>query len=250
VTHSEAKQNLNLRRGPADDADPEVAEAMAMAVTDPELRAWLAGVDAFQPVLRSAFRDLPVPGDLEARILSHAEPKPLPWWRRFPAWAAAAALIATLAVVLVGSRLGRPSDDSFEIFRSRMVRSVLRQYQMDVETNNATAIRQYLSVRAAPSNYRLTPGLARLPLRGAGVQSWLGERVTMVCFGAERQGTAILFIVDAKGVKSPPPTEPDFQQVSKLMTASWTTQDQSYLLMVDNPAVDRPGLSRLLQGTE
>jgi hypothetical protein len=129
-----------------------------------------------------------------------------------------------------------------------MVDSVLRQYQMDIETNSMPAIRQFLTTNQAPSDYVLTAELDRLVPRGAGLQSWLGQRVSMVCLDAKSQGTAVLFIVDSSTVRSPPPATPAFRQVSKLMTASWTVQGRAYLLMLDNRSIDKTQLKRLLQG--
>jgi hypothetical protein len=243
VTSNEAKQILLLHRGPDDEAAPEVREALALAQNDAELHAWLRAQKKLHEQLRTSFRQLPVPGDLTERILAGHRAKRMTWMRRYPAWAAAAAVIAALAVVF----LNRTFDDqSFSTFRSRMVRSVLRQYQMDIETNSMPVIRQFLSTNQAPSNYVLTPGLNRLAPRGAGLQRWLGHRVSMVCLDAPAQGTAILFIVDANTMKNPPAATPTFRQVSKLMTASWSTQGRAYLLMVDNPMIDRTQLQRLL----
>jgi hypothetical protein len=243
VTASEAKRILQLRRGPADEADPEVQAALAFAQNDPELLAWLQAQERFHGQLQKSFRALPVPVDLAARLRQSPRRRLLSA-RHFPIWAAAAALIAAFAFVFFNRTF---EDHDFTTFRSRMVRSVLRQYQMDIETNSMPAIRQFLGNRQAPADYVLTEALHRLPPRGAGVQSWLGERVAMVCFDARTQGTAILFVVDARHVNDPPPTTPAFLQVSKLMTVSWTAQGRAYLLMVDNPATDLERLRRLLQ---
>ncbi len=248
MTSAEARQILLLRRGPADDSDPAMAEALAVARHDPELREWLQAQETFHRAMRSSFRNLPVPEDLSRRILD-AVPAARPrWWQRFPAWAAAAALIATLFIVVGVWDATHAEGDTFSTFRSRMVRSVLRQYQMDLETNSMVAIRQFLTTNQAPADYVLTSGLGRLAPRGAGLQSWLGQRVSMVCFDANGRGTAVLFVLESTQVKNPPPHEPAFEQVSKLMTASWTEQGRAYLLMIDNAAVDRAWLSRLLRG--
>ena len=225
-----------------------MADALAVAKNDSELRAWLQTQESFHRAMRSSFRGLPVPADLSERTLA-ALPAARPrWGRRVPAWAAAAALLATLFVVFRFGDFAEGSGDTFATFRSRMVRSVLRQYQMDLETNSMAAIRQFLTTNQAPADYVLTPGLGRLAPRGAGLQRWLGQRVSMVCFDANGQGTAILVVLESSHLKNPPPLEPAFEQVSKLMTASWTDHGRAYLLMIDNAAIDRIRLTRMLQG--
>ena len=240
----EAKKILLLRRGPADDADPEVAEALAVAKRDPELRQWLESQAQFHESVRERLREIPVPPGLMRRILAHAPAPRLTWWRRFPVWAAAAAAV----ILYLGLSLWWRSEDgdSFPIFRSRMVRSVLRQYQMDLETNNLAAIRQFLSGHQAPANFVLRNGLGQLPPIGAGLLSWQGQHVSMVCLDSRGKGTAILFVVDAASLKDPPPNEPVFARVSKLMTASWTTEGRAYLLIVNNPLIDQQALEGFL----
>jgi hypothetical protein len=111
-----------------------------------------------------------------------------------------------------------------------MVRSVLRQYSMDLVTNDMTAIRQFLTGHQAPADYVLPPGLTSLPASGAGVLSWQGQRVAMVCLDSPDQGTLFLFVVDQSAVRPPPPRNPEYLQVSKLMTASWTRDGKTYVL--------------------
>jgi hypothetical protein len=252
VTPAEAKQILLLHRSTsnADDVTPEIAEALAIAERDPALRQWLQGHRELQRAVTQSLRGIQVPPGLARQIVERAPIILFPWWRRFPTWAAAAAIfLAFFIAVFEWNRHANTNDNaangSFPTFRSRMVRSVLRQYQMDIVTNHMPAIRQFLNTNQAPANYVLPAGLTRLPPRGAGLQSWQRERVAMVCLDTGGNGTAILFVVDANSVTNPPPKAPEFQQVSKLMTASWTDGDRAYLLMIDNSTVDRRTLEEL-----
>jgi hypothetical protein len=244
VSSLELKNVLLLRRGLADDADPEIAEALALANNDPEMREWLEQQREFHDSVRQSFRQLAVPAGLKHRILVHAPAVRLTWWQRFPVWAAAAAL---LILYLGFSSWWRAGDgDAFPTFRSRMVRSVLRQYQMELRTNNLVAIRQFLQEREAPSDFVLKDGLSRLSPVGAGLLSWQGRRVSMVCLNSGGRGTAILFVVDAASLKDPPQSQPSFKKVSKLMTASWTTAGRTYVLMLDNAMIDEGALGEFL----
>ena len=227
-----------------DDADPEMADALALAEGDAELQQWMERQGEFHESVRQVFRQIPVPAGLEHRILAHAPDMPLTWWRRFPVWAVAAAVV--LLYLGLSTWWRWDGGDSFPIFRSRMVSAVLRQYQMELRTNSLTAIRQFLSERQAPSDFVLQGGLNRLAPLGAGLLSWQGQRVSMVCLNSGGRGTAILFVVDAGSVEDPPMGQPTFLQVSKLMTASWTNGGRTYLLMIDNALIDQQELQRFL----
>jgi hypothetical protein len=101
---------------------------------------------------------------------------------------------------------------------------------MGIVTNDMAEIRHYLATNQAPSDYQLTPALARLSPTGAGLLTWQGRPVSMVCLDSGAQGTLFLFIVNRSAVTGAPPSAPEFIPVGKLMTASWTQGDRTYLL--------------------
>ena len=220
---------LAWRPDQADTRDPEVMQALVEARRDPVLREWFERHSAFQRSARQNFQVIPVPGQLRDRILARARiVKPVQRWRQ-PAVLAAAAAVALL--LTLGSLFLKPSRaDSFQTFRSRMVRTVLRQYTMDLETNDMAQVRQFLRTRGAPSDYVLPQGLSPLPVAGAGVLSWQGRQVSMVCLDSTDQGTLFLFVVDRSAVTQAPSSTPEFEPVSKLNTASWTHEGRTYVL--------------------
>ena len=57
------------RPGESDARDPEVAQALALAESDPALRLWLERQIASQAILRESLRQIPIPPDLRERIL-------------------------------------------------------------------------------------------------------------------------------------------------------------------------------------
>jgi len=111
-----------------------------------------------------------------------------------------------------------------------MVTTVLRQYSMDIVTNDMTQVRTFLAGSKAPSDYVLPDKLSRLPVAGAGVLSWRDQRVSMICLDSPTNGTLFLFVVESASLGQPPPTQHDFQQVNKLMTVSWTEGQRTYVL--------------------
>jgi hypothetical protein len=220
---------LAWRPGHGDLRDPDVAAALELARREPALKDWLERHSDFQRVVAKSFQDIPVPAGLRARIL--ARPNvivPVPWWRK-PGWLSAAAavvLLLGLAVCWV-----RPlSENSLPAFRNQMVGFVLRQYTMELATNDLTQIRAYLKRRQAPADFVLPEKLGRQPLLGADVLGWRKERVSMVCLESPAKDTLFLFIVDRASVDGTAPNTAEFTQVNKLMTASWTQGGRTYVL--------------------
>jgi len=220
---------LAWRPGHGDVRDPEVAAALDLARHDPALKSWLDRHSDLQRAVARSFQEIPVPGDLRGRIL--AGPRiiaPIPWWRK-PGWLSAAAVVALL-LGLAAWWTRPPAEDSLAVFRSRMVGTVLRQYTMELTTNDLVQIRSYLNRRQAPADFVLPEKLQRLPLLGADVLSWRGERVSMVCLDSVGQGTLFLFVVSSASVDGTMPGGTQFTQVNKLTTASWNEGGRTYVL--------------------
>ena len=52
----------------------------------------------------------------------------------------------------------------------------------------------------------------------------------MICFTSPEDSTLFLFVADNDELQQPPSPTPEFRQVSKLITVSWSTGGKSYLL--------------------
>jgi hypothetical protein len=228
VNSADARKILIACRPGTDDLRTEEAlAALEQARRDPELQRWWEQQQAFQQRTQESFRGVPAPGYLRERILTQAKIVAPPWWRRPAGWKAAAAIALLFAVVAVWQR---PSpEDSFQTFRSRMVRNVLRQYRMDLETNDMAQIRQFLTGQKAPADYVLPKNLDALTPLGAGVLSWQDRRVSMVCLDSGAQGTLFVFVVDRGAVKKAP-AQREYAVVSELMTVSWSEGGKTYVL--------------------
>lgn len=233
MNSQEAKRILAAYRpGSSDTDDPQVAAALEQVARDPALKDWFERQVAFHNAMRESFNQIPVPADLPTRLCKPSKITILETWAQRPiVWAAAAGII--LLITFSALWWPRSSADSFAIFETRMVQAALRQYRMDLVTNDMAQIRQFLGRSRAPADYELRGTLAELNPVGAGLLTWKDQRVSMVCLDSgerDRTNVLYLFIVDHSAVTRPPPAIPVFRKVNKLMTACWTQGQKAYLL--------------------
>jgi hypothetical protein len=225
-----AKRILLLYRpGAADPADPAMAEALELARQDQELNRWFEQHCAFQTAMRAKFRQIPAPDHLKQRLLAQPKIVRLQVWWRNPVWLAAAASIVGL-IGLAGLWLKPRTPDRFADYQARMVRAALREYRMDLVTTDLKQVRQFMAANGAPADYVLTRGLERLQLAGGGLLRWRSNPVAMVCFNRGDDQILFLFVMNRAAVKDPPPVTPRVAKVNKLLTASWSSNNQTYVL--------------------
>jgi hypothetical protein len=236
----QAKSVLTLYRPDSGDAgDPSIRTALAQVERDPELKQWFDRHCAVQLELRQKFRAIPVPANLEEKIVAEAKVvRAGSLWRR-PAWLAAAAAVALLLGLSALWLRPRPQA-RFADCRSRLVRTVLREYRMDLLTNDHGPIRAYLASHGAPSDYALTKGLEGLSVTGAGLLRWHNHPVSMVCFDRGDQQMLFLFVINHAAAADPPPAKPVLTKVNKLLTASWSQGANTYVLA----GPEDPGFAR------
>jgi uncharacterized membrane protein YbaN (DUF454 family) len=229
VNNEQAKQILLAYRPGVDDADPLVAEALALARRDPELARWLEQQTAFDAVIRARLRELPAPVGLQTRILADAPAKtaPLAWWQRRPVWLATALVV----LALVYLPYLRPSN-TFAAYRASMAQYVASGYAIELRADNFDALRQQFTKDGWPSDYVLPPGLKRLKVEGGCRGQWHGQKVSLCCLRANDHGVWLL-VIDRSAVWLEPGRSPVFAREGRLATASWTDGHLTYLLATE-----------------
>ena len=238
MNRDEAKTILLLYRpGTADADDPQIAGALGLAKQDPELTRWLAEHCARQEALRAGFRQITAPAGLKEQIISEqaAQEKIISW--RPNAIFVAAAVVVALVVLAPLWFQHRGNEETFAIYRSRMVRVALQGYSMDLATNNPAQVRAYLAQNRAPADYVLPAPLEKTAVTGCAIEGWQGAKVSMICFRTGKplppgqQSDLWLFVIGRSTVKNAPLMgSRQFVQVNKLMTVTWTQGDTLYVL--------------------
>jgi hypothetical protein len=240
MNRDEAKTILLLYRpGTTDVDDPEIAEALALAESDPELTRWLDAHCARHEALRSGFRKITAPAGLKEQIIAEQAAKERPGLRRRRLVLAAAVVVAALVILtpLWLSHRSKGEADHYANWRDSMASIALRDYRMDLVTNNPAAIRAFLAQKEAPADYVLPAPLEQTAVTGCAIEYWRGLKVSMICFRTGKplahgkQSDLWLFVVDRAAVRNAPPAdEHRFDQVSRLGMITWTAGDKLYLL--------------------
>jgi hypothetical protein len=231
-----ANNREELRR--ARDWSKKLQEENASSIpgNDPELEQFRKQSVEFNARVHRALAEIPVPSNLREQILARSRIIPLAKQnagrrshRRLLAIAAGFVLMAALTVFWM-----RPprEDTTFAGFRSRMVGFAVRQYSMDIHTNQLAAVRSYLARNGAPADFSLPSGLVARPVIGGGKLSWHGKPVGMVCFSAPSGKTLYMFVIDSANTPgAAAPLEASVQK--RLGTVSWNSAGRAFLLAGD-----------------
>jgi hypothetical protein len=238
VNNQEAKEVLMLfRPGLADEGDPEFAEALTVVRQDPELSQWFAEHCAFQEALRAKFLQIPVPEGFKEQILSERPRSRVQQLRARVTLVAASVVIALLVGSLLKGYLQPREDKSIAGLLHRMTHEVGKGYpRMDLETSDLKEVRQYLATKGQ-SDISLPKGLESKATTGCAALRWQNKPVAMICFNSGRnadpnQADLFLFVAARSDVPgSPPPGSPEFAQTKKLLSATWSSGDKTYILL-------------------
>lgn len=234
MTSAEAREILAAWRSGLPGTTPlDVEQALELARHDSQLGSWWQAQESFHRTALEALRAPGPPPGLADRILAARKVHRPSFVRSTPAipwWIGIAAALVAVGGVWFAFRGRGMDDDGFEVFRSRMVRAVLREYRMDVTTNDLTAIRGFLARHEAPADFDLSPPLASAAPLGAGLLSWQGRPVSMVCLDGGKLGTLFMFVAPAETLHHDVPGEPRFEQVNRLATVSWSRGNRTYVL--------------------
>jgi hypothetical protein len=233
----EARQVLQLFRPGANDAqDPRMSEALQCAQQDAELARWFEGHCAFHIAMRTKLKEIPVPADLKDRILREEalrKGRIVKLWDTLIPLAAAAVLLLTIGAwwYFDHNTGAHNPEQNFAEGREYLAKVPQRGYAMTMMSTNLAAIHSYLVTKQQFPDYVLPKPLASLTAAGCANLEWQGHKVSMVCLKDAKKRDVYLFAMDRANLRGAPmTTTPEFEQIHRLMTASWTVGDKVYVL--------------------
>jgi len=234
MTSNEARTILRAYRpGKSAEDDPHFAQALALAGQDAGLGAWLDEQNALHDAMRSKFGEIPVPANLRERILADRKVARPTFWRRSPvALAAAAALVVVIGIAALIFPDGASAD--LRAYRRDMVQFVADLYRMNARARTWDELRQAFAKQGWPADYVVPAALRSVRLEGGCMHYWREQKVSLACMKTGEGQGMWLFVINRAALPSGCPTpQPQFADVGKLRTATWCSEDKTYLLATD-----------------
>ena len=241
MTIEEAKLVLGACRPSGQDCQhPQVAEALELARTEPELARWWEEQRAFDQAVCSSVRECPVSRGLKARILA-GQSVVRPAFRWGPAWwlAAAAAVVVLIGLgVALQNRtnpaIARSGGGDFENFRTDMVAFLDRLNRLDYQSREMVEVKNWLGQNGAADLSKLPAAIEESVPIGCRIVDWNGQKVTLVCFRSERDGTRykfhLLVAQRSETLQLPAGAGTIVANQSGWSTATWADEQNIYLL--------------------
>jgi hypothetical protein len=228
MTPRQAQEILLLYRSGRDPMDADTLAALQMAESDPGLREWWQQQQTFHRLCRESVNQISVPDGLRTALLQESKTIRPAFWQKPAIWLSAAAAIVLLAGYVTWNTRHLP--DRFVHYRQRVIGTALRQYRMDIVTEDMSQVRQFLASRGVPADYQVPTGLQKLKLTGGGLLRWRNNPVGMICFDRGDKQMLYLFVMNRTALKDPPPPIPQIGETQTVVAASWTEKDRVYVL--------------------
>ncbi len=220
-----------FRPGGQDATDPQFAEALEQARSDPTLTSWLSAQVAFDRNFADALQSVIPPHDLRPRILAGgAASQPRPTFRRMP-FLALAASIAVMALV-AGYVLRGKSEASLRPWQAAALAFVSTNHdapKLDHLVPGIAELHAWLQERNAPMASNLPAGLTQSELLGCKILKIQEQTVTIICFRQTDGRLVHLAVADRSALPGGAAT-PWFQQSGRWATVSWVEGSRSYML--------------------
>ncbi len=238
---NEAKLILSVAL-PGDDgaADPQLAEALALARRDAELGAWWERECRWDAEVRRSLATVAVPSALPSQILAGQKVVRLPKadaklsnfeWSTPLFWGLAAALVVFLS--LAASWLHAKSDNNLASFaRDMMAMAPDDSRHVDVRQADLAKVKGWLAEHHGPADLALPVMMQRSPdLMGCRVLQWHGQAISMLCYMMPGAQHVDLFVIRAAGLKDvPAPGQRVFASIKQNAMAAWQSGGNVYLL--------------------
>ncbi len=241
MNQNEAKLILTVAR-PGDDgaADPQLAEALALARRDAELGAWWERERLWDAHVRQSLTNVTVPPALRAQILAGQKVVPLTRadakssffdWPTPLFWGLAAAVVLFLSLAVNWSHSN--SDNKLASFAKDMLAAAPEDLRhVDVRQADLAKVTGWLAEHHGPADLELPVPMQHSPdLMGCRILQWHGQAVSMLCYVLPGPHHVDLFVARAASLTDvPAPGQPKFASINQNAIAAWQAGDNVYLL--------------------
>jgi hypothetical protein len=233
---SEAKQILRACRPHAGDAaDPQMAQALALAEKNPELKRWFTEQVAFDSSMAGALKQIAAPSDLKAAILAEHQVvvrRPASWWRPVVAdWRMRASVAVVVIVSIVFAVSSQRSSGQFAEFRQELIdEGWAGDSHLDFASADLLKVRQWLARKGAPANFDLPGPLENLNLHGCRLIKMGSQQVTLLCVTDGAKHLHLFVADDIQFADLPQDGAPDFEKCGLWKTAAWRQGARTFVL--------------------
>jgi hypothetical protein len=235
MNNQEAKFILEAYRpNGADAADATFTAAIAQAQRDPELRAWWERQRTFDTSLAGKLKDIAPPVGLRDSILAgvRASRPRRQWWSN-PAWFAAAAVIAVLAVTAFSLRTGSNQMTIGDLANVALGDMIDAHHQHTGRPTPLAGVQQQLARMSLPlTNLRVD--LDDLKQKNCRTIRISGREVFEFCF--QRDGTWFHLYAGRREDFAPGAADPKSLLRSRegFAATAWADASYVYALVTDN----------------
>lgn len=246
-----------VRADRPDESDSQIAEALRLAESDPELREWFAESTSFDQAVAERLREVPPPPDLRSSILAGMRASRPSFLRRRPlAWLASAAVLM-LGLAGIWMLAPDPADgtvaetaqaSTFAEFRAGMLREIEGIEALDHLSGDPEEIVVWLGENGIGNAASPAGEFGGEGLVGCKVLQWRGHRVSLVCFrrgGEETQPDLHLVTVPAEALRESDLASLGVFSGEPWSTAAWRDGEHVHLVVVqarhDDPQRLLPG---------
>lgn len=249
MTRDEAKLVLAVcRPGGQDAANPELAEALAMLKTDPELAHWFAEQRDFDLAVSRALQSTAVPANLRTAILAGGKViEQLSWWRLVN-WGrvATCALVLGVGAIFFVTSLSR-TQTLIAASREMIQFAEYRTANLTFKTSDLTKVRQFFHRCRAPAQFDLPPALSQLEILGGTLVGLLDQTAGVICFRHEDGAQVTLFVTRrVPDEQVPIGGEPQDFESGEWAAVIWSDRDVTYVLAGKLP----PAMLRQMVGAQ
>ncbi len=223
------------RPGTDDAALPELRLEAALG-SDANLRELHNRLQRTDARLVAAFGEIPVPEDLEQRILARLEAEStgrvgVASRRGGRRWIAASAVVAVAASLLAAFWLGWPTTQPRD--EAGVLAAVVQQFAVEARSERLGG--RLVSETPPPDRFPMSRAVARVPeLRWRVVRGLLGRQAVAYDFPSAEGRDASLYVMaagDSEITRTRPATHP-IQSTGGVCASAWKEGDRLYVLVV------------------